>query len=93
MHLLHSDLARFDGFGFWQRNGQDPLVDICGNLRRINRWSELVDLPEIVWANLPIDQFTSNLDRFPTTQNDQLAAINGNFKASFSTPGISARMT
>ena len=21
----HSDLARFDGFGFWQRNGQDPL--------------------------------------------------------------------
>jgi hypothetical protein len=57
------------------------LVDICGNLRRINRWSELVDPPEIVWANLAIDQFTSNLDRFPTTQNDQLAAINGNFKA------------
>ena len=68
--LLHSDLARLDGFGFWQRYGQDPLFDICGNLRRIDRWSELVDATEIVRTNLAIYQFTGNFDRLPTTQND-----------------------
>jgi hypothetical protein len=68
--LLHSDLARFDGFGFWQRNGQDPLVYICADLRRIDRWIELVDAAEIVQTDLAIDQFTSNLDRLPTTQKE-----------------------
>ena len=68
--LLHSDLARLDGFGFWQRYGEDPLVDICGNLSRIDRWSELVDATEIVRTDLGIYQFTGNFDRLPTTQND-----------------------
>ncbi len=35
---------------------------------------------EIVQTDLAIDQFTSNLDRLPTTQNDQLAALDGDLK-------------
>jgi hypothetical protein len=61
---VHSDLARFNGFGFWQRNGQDPLVDICADIRRIDRWIELVDATEIVQTDLAIEQFTNPLARF-----------------------------
>ena len=33
--LLHSDLARFDCFGFWQHNGRDPWSMVRDDLRRI----------------------------------------------------------
>jgi Beta-lactamase len=65
--LLHRDLARLDGFCFWQRNGQDASVDLRAEFRRIDRWIKLVDAAEIVRLDLPIDQFSSKFGLLPMT--------------------------
>ena len=51
--LLHRDLARLHGFRFWQRNGQDAIVDFRADFRHIDRWIKFVDAPEIVRLDLP----------------------------------------
>ena len=51
--LLHRDLARLHGFRFWQRNGQDAIVDFRADFRLIDRWIKFVDAPEIVRLDLP----------------------------------------